>query len=64
MGRDHLADAVIIVHSEFEADPKAKAENADMLAGFDPDAVTVEEIGEMYKILKGFKVLRDRFGVK
>lgn len=47
-----IADAILLVVKEFKADPKAAAENADMLDGFNPANVTIDEIEKMYRILK------------
>lgn len=38
------SDAIIAVHAQFKADPRGAAENADMLVGFDPATVSIDEI--------------------
>lgn len=53
-----IADAVPVVVAEFASDPQAAAENADMLTGFDPASITPAEMEEMYKILRGFRLLK------
>jgi hypothetical protein len=41
------SDAIIAVHAQFKADPQGAAENADMLVGFDPATVSVDEIEQI-----------------